>query len=230
MRLHRFYTGKELDLEHYLVLKDERLINQWRKVLRFQKGQQVVLFDGIVHERLYVITELKKDTAHLELITDFEKKTPARDIYLFWSLLKKDNNDWVFQKCTELGVNHFVPILAERSEKTGFDGERAERIVIEAAEQCGRFNIPAIREPLLLQTAIKEFSDKLPLYVCEQSDNKKQSQPSYESMGMFVGPEGGWSEAEKQMFIAQEVARLGLGDFVLRAETACVIAAAKLLQ
>jgi 16S rRNA (uracil1498-N3)-methyltransferase len=229
MRLHRFYTGKELDLEHHVWLKDERILNQWRKVLRYQAGQQVVLFDGIVHERLYVITELKADAAHLELITDFERKLPQRDIYLFWSLLKKDKNDWVLQKCTELGVNHFVPILAERSEKTGFDVERAEKIVMEAAEQCGRFNIPAVREPLLVQTAINEFAKDLPLYLCEETDSKK-SGTAYNHAGVFVGPEGGWTENEKRLFNLQEIPKLGLGDFILRAETASVVASAKLIQ
>ncbi len=230
MRLHRFYTGKELDLEHYVSLKDQRLLSQWHKVLRFKPGQEVVLFDGIVHERLYVITELKKDSASLELIADQDKQVPSKDIYVFWSLLKKDKNDWVLQKCTELGASHFVPLLAERSEKTGFNLERADKIVTEAAEQCGRFTIPEIHEPMLAQTAISKFAKDLPLYICEQTDNKKRSVPSYDSCGVFVGPEGGWTEHEMQLFNAQEIPKLDLGQFTLRAETAAVVAASKLIQ
>ncbi len=232
MRLHRFYVSPdEIELTHYVWLKDKRVLDQWRKVLRYRAGQEVVLFDGVEHERLYVITELKDDAAHLELITDFVRKTPAKDIYLFWSLLKKDKNEWVLQKCTELGVSHFVPVLAERSEKKGFDVERAEKIVLEAAEQCGRSDIPRVREPILLQTALHEFSGKIPLYVCDQlEDDKKKKLPAYDRAGVFVGPEGGWSDSENNLFTLQEIARLHLGDFTLRAETACVTASAKLLQ
>lgn len=231
MRLHRFYTGPELRLEHYVDLRDQRLLDQWNKVLRFRSGQEVILFDGQQLERLYVLNELSKTAAKLELITDFERKLPSRHIYLFWSLLKKDKNDWVLQKATELGVTHFVPVLAERSEKTGFNNERADKIVIEAAEQCGRSDIPLVRQPILLQTALHEYAGKIPLFVCEQHElTKAGKQPNYKEAGVLIGPEGGWSDKEKQLFLAQEVGRLPLGDFTLRAETAAVVAAAKLLQ
>jgi len=230
MRLHRFYTGPDCKLEHYVELRDARLLDQWNKVLRFRPGQEVILFDGSEHERLYAINELDKAVAKLELITDFTRKLPGKEVYLFWSLLKKDKNDWVLQKATELGVSHFVPILAERSEKTGFNSERAEKIIIEAAEQCGRSDIPSVREPLLLQTALHEYAAKIPLFVCEQHELTKPKTPNYHDVGALIGPEGGWSDVEKQLFLSQEVGRLPLGDFTLRAETAAVVASAKLLQ
>jgi 16S rRNA (uracil1498-N3)-methyltransferase len=228
-RLHRFFVGPDIELEHYIWLHDARIISQWHKVLRYRAGQEVVLFNGET-DRLYVITELKKTEAHLELITEFKRKTPKKNVYLFWSLLKKDKNNWVLQKCTELGVGHFVPILAERSEKTGFNIERAEKIVIEAAEQCGRSDIPKIREPLLLQTALHEYGKKIPLFVCEQHELTKPKTPNYKEVGVLIGPEGGWSDSEKQLFVTQEIGKLDLGDFTLRAETASVAAATKLLQ
>lgn len=230
MRLHRFFVDPATELTHYVWLKDPRLINQWRKVLRFKPGQQVILFDGQKHERLYAITLYEPNAVHLELVTDFIRKTPKRQVFLFWSLLKKDKNDWVLQKCTEIGVSHFVPLLAERSEKTGFNLERAQKIVTEAAEQCGRSDIPRLREPMLLQTAMHEYAQKIPLLVSEQDDLTKAVKPDYSEIGVLIGPEGGWSESEKQLFQTQEVGRLDLGDFTLRAETACVAAAHKLLQ
>jgi 16S rRNA (uracil1498-N3)-methyltransferase len=228
--LHRFYVGDDLKLEHYVWLKDAALLHQWRKVLRFAPGQQVVLFDGQQHERLYTITQFEPGAAHLELITDFVRKLPPRQVYLFWALLKKDKNDWVIQKATELGVSHFVPILAERSEKTGFNLPRAQKIAIEAAEQCGRSDIPSIRQPLLLQTALHEYASKLPLLFCEQDDLAKAQKADYQEVGVLIGPEGGWSDNEKKLFQTQEFGRLDLGHFTLRAETAAVAAAQRLLQ
>lgn len=234
MKLHRFYVDPKAEpttkLSHFVWLKEPRLLNQWRKVLRFKPGQHVVLFDGIEHERLYNITEFEKDAVHLELITDFVRKTPSREVYLFWSLLKKDKNDWVLQKCTELGVSHFIPLLAERSQKTGFNIERATKIVMEAAEQCGRSDLPRLRQPLLLQTALNEYGPKIPMLVAEQDDTVKPTKPNFKEVGVLIGPEGGWSDSEKQLFQTQEIGRLGLGDFTLRAETASVTAAHKLLQ
>ena len=231
MKIHRFYIDLDsgTELKHDFWLHDERLIHQWRNVLRFASGQQVVLFDGRESERLYTVTEITDREAHLQLITDFARKTPSKEIYLFWSLLKKDKNDWVLQKCTELGVSHFIPLLADRSEKTGFNSERARKIVIEASEQCGRSDIPAIREPMTIETTLADYAQKIHLYICEQ-DGQDQAGASAEPAGILIGPEGGWSDKEKQLFTDAQIAHLNLHDFTLRAETACVAAVTKLIQ
>lgn len=226
-RLHRFYVGTSLELKANFWLHDLRIVRQWKRVLRYQAGQQVILFDGVETERLYRIVELKDDEAHLELITDFERQLPRKDVYLLWALLKKDKNDWVLQKCTELGVSHFIPLLADRSEKTGFNEERAEKIVIEAAEQCGRSDIPTVREPMHIQTAIKELKGKVTLLICEQDG--EGGGLTADPVGVFIGPEGGWSDAEKEMFTAEGLGHINLHNFTLRAETAAV-AAATILQ
>lgn len=233
MRVHRFYVNpaSNIELKHDFWLHDERLVHQWRNVLRFTAGQQVILFDGRESERLYNITEITDREAHLQLVTDYVRKTPSKEIYLFWSLLKKDKNDWVLQKCTELGVSHFIPLLADRSEKTIFNAERAQKIVIEASEQCGRSDIPAIREPMTIETALNDYKDKTKLFICEQSEDLKIENWKLEidrSAGVFVGPEGGWSDKEKQLFAESKIAHLNLHDFTLRAETACVAAITKL--
>lgn len=229
MRLHRFYTANT-KLDHYAEVTDRRLLDQWRKVLRFRVGQEVILFDGQGQEKLYGLSSLDKASAHLELITVLNARTPSREVSLFFSLLKKDKNDWVLQKATELGVSHFIPLIAERSEKTGFNSERAQKIVIEAAEQCGRHDIPSIGEPILLQTALHDYAKQFPLFVAEQHKLTKPKTPNYQEVGVLIGPEGGWSDTEKQLFVNQEVGRLQLSDFTLRAETACVTAVAKLLS
>ncbi len=231
MRLHRFYIAPNtIQLSHSFWLHDIPLLAQWNKVLRYQSGDQVILFDGVETERLYKITELKPDEAHLTLVTDYERQLPGRDVYLLWTLLKKDKNDWVLQKATELGVSHFLPLLAERSEKSGFDIERATKIVTEAAEQCGRSDIPSVREPMLVKTAIENLSEKISLHVCEQGSQPQftSNQPS-NTIGVLIGPEGGWSDAEKQLFDDRGLGHVGLGQFTLRAETAALVAAAQAL-
>jgi 16S rRNA (uracil1498-N3)-methyltransferase len=235
MRLHRFYVSGLHDkngpkpLENTFWLNDERLINQWQRVLRFRPGQQLVLFDGIEHERLYKITEMDENGARLELVTDLVRQVPKKEIYLLWALLKKDKNDWVLQKCTELGVSHFLPIIADRSVRTGFSTERAEKIVIEASEQCGRSDIPKVREPIHVQSALEQLAGKIQLFVCEQGEDSGDTS-ALEAAGLLIGPEGGWSENEKNSFQRHDLAHLSLHDFTLRAETAAVAAVTKLIQ
>lgn len=228
MKLHRFFVP-DVALKEDFWLHDEKLLHQWNNVLRFRAGQEVVLFDGVEHDRLYRVEELKKDEAHLLHVTDFDRKVPQKNVYLLWSLLKKDKNDWVLQKCTELGVSHFLPLIADRSEKTGFNHERAEKIIIEAAEQCGRSDIPTVREPMHVGTAIEQLEEKVELYICEQ-DGEDKAPASQKSVGVFIGPEGGWSDSEKTLFKEKGIKHLNLHDFTLRAETAAVTAAGKLLQ
>ncbi len=229
MHLHRFYIGDTLSLTQDVWLHDEPLLHQWRRVLRLKVGDEVVLFEGQTADRLYKITELNEREAHLALVTELVRKLPPRNMYLLWALLKKDKNDWVLQKATELGVSHFVPLLAERSEKTGFNLERARKIVVEAAEQCGRSDIPSLREPIHVATALQEFTDKVSLYICEQGSEDGVEDKAL-AAGVLIGPEGGWSDAEKQLFKAAGLGHLSLHDFTLRAETAALAAVTKLVQ
>jgi 16S rRNA (uracil1498-N3)-methyltransferase len=162
----------------------------------------------------------------VELVTEMDRELPKKHVYLLWSLLKKDKNDWVLQKATELGVRNFVPVVADRSEKTGFDIDRAHKILIEAAEQCGRADIPEIHEPITVDEAVSEYAE-LPLFICEQAEGEPDL--SLEKAGVLVGPEGGWSDREKELFKNADIAHINIAQFTLRAETAAVSAVTRLL-
>ena len=227
-KIHRFYLGnisvQEVQKfgEQRMWLQDRELMHQWQNVLRLRVGENVGLFND-KSEYIYSIVEHKQGEIELEKVTEEKRRVPNKQLLLAWSMIKKDNNDLVLQKGTELGVTHFVPLLAERSEKTGFDETRALRIVIEAAEQCGRGDIPIIEEMLSPEECVGRFSDHYTLFVADREgadakqDNKKPS-------GVLIGPEGGWSEKELAYFKEQNVAGLNLGDLTLRAETAAIVA------
>jgi len=229
MKLHRYYLPN-IELTHDLWIDNQVLFHQWTRVLRYEVGREVELFNDKLEDRIYKILKIGDNAVHLELVTQLEPNVPKRDLYLCFSLLKKDKVEWVLQKGTELGVRHFIPLLTDRTEKTGFDIERAEKIVIEASEQCGRSDIPRVREPMKLETAIDELQKEVTLYVAEQGSPEYLDitlKPS--SIAVLVGPEGGWSESENQLFKDKELKYIALSKFTLRAETAS-IAAVTLLQ
>lgn len=227
-RTHRFYVGEELKLTKDFWLHDESLLWQWNKVLRFRENEEVILFDGVQTDRRYKIVKLDKTEAHLVLVTELERNIPSRHVYLLWSLLKKDNNEYILQKATELGITNFVPLISDRTIKREFNFERAQKIVLEAAEQCGRSDIPHVREPLHLAKALEEYSDKVTLYVCHQGSKKAELAEG--RLGVIIGPEGGWSDDELALFQAGSYRHIDLSQFTLRAETAAIVAASKLLQ
>lgn len=225
MKLHRFYVG-ELDLPHDFWLQDKALFHQWTRVLRFKVGRELVLFNDKQKVKLYTISKIGDNAVHLKLVTDMKPHAPRKNIYLCFSLLKKDKTDWVLQKATELGVSHFVPVLSDRTEKTGFSIERAQKIVIEAAEQCGRAEVPKVREPIALKRAVESLEHKADLCVAEQGLSVAESAlQEAHSIAIFVGPEGGWTDQEKQFFVDNEIGHVSLSQFTLRAETASLAAA-----
>jgi 16S rRNA (uracil1498-N3)-methyltransferase len=231
MKVHRFYIPEEeLDLSRSLWINDDSRLRQWKHVLRMSIGDQLVLFNGLTEDRLYEIDRIEPSAVHLKLVTELVRRVPVRDLRLYFSLLKKDKNEWVVQKATELGVSHFVPLITERTEKHGFDEERMKKIAIEAAEQCGRSDIPSFREPLSLSTAISELADDYQVFYGEQDDQTADtSRPISSRCAVFVGPEGGWTETEKAL-LASRCQKLSVSDFTLRAETACIALCARLLQ
>lgn len=228
MKLHRYYVH-DMRLEHDFWMKDDVLFHQWTRVFRYQIDRELVLFNDLREERLYKILKIGDNAVHLELVTEMVAKTPRRELYLCFSLLKKDKNEWVLQKGTELGVRHFVPLLTDRTEKTGFDIERAQKIVIEAAEQCERSDIPKIRDPITVDRIIEEIENKVDMYAAEQG-NSQSSAPNPQSgtMAILIGPEGGWSDREKDLFTEKKIKHMSLSEFTLRAETAAITAAALL--
>jgi len=132
------------------------------------------------------------------------------------------------QKCTELGITDFLPVISERTIKKDFNLERAQKIVIEASEQCGRGDIPTLHSPKKLKNAVDEYKNKIDLYFADKGQNEIKKKPK-KSVGILIGPEGGWSQAEIQIFKTAKIKGIDLGNLVLRAETAAIVSASKLL-
>lgn len=233
--IHRFYTANikdksgPLELSEHIWVNDPSFVNQVTRVLRMRAGEEIALFDGRGTERLYRIHEIEPKAFQLYLVTDLEPKLPTRKVILAFSLLKKDKNEWVLQKATELGVSHLLPLITDRTEKTGFDIDRAQKIIIEASEQCGRHDIPLLNEPQDLKSVIGEYHEHIPVCVADMAGAVYEDD-GMEEVLVLVGPEGGWSENERAYFAEKELLHISVGDFTLRAETACIAAVQTLIS
>jgi 16S rRNA (uracil1498-N3)-methyltransferase len=187
---------------------------------------------GNAQEALYEIVHMQKTSARLRCIKTLQQTLPTRMTYLAWSLLKKDKNDWVIQKATELGVTHLIPVQAERCARSDISNMRMERwqkIALEASEQCGRSDVPTISQPAELDSTLTALADKnVVMYIAQQDGDTQLQLHVDESLAVLIGPEGGWSDAEKQLFSARDVRTLHLSQFTLRAETAAIIASSRL--
>src|SRR5262249_27159262 len=153
--------------------------------------------------------------------------------------------EWVLQKCTELGVAAFVPLLCERAvavvEGAGTTKRRRwERIVVEAMEQCGGTRLPEICEPQPLMQALASLTKgELALIPWEEERTTtlraalraaQVANSELREVRLFIGPEGGFAAGEVAEARRQGAIPVTLGPRILRAETAAVVAAALTLE
>jgi 16S rRNA (uracil1498-N3)-methyltransferase len=230
MRLHRFYINKTLGYEHERVT-DERLIHQWRDVFRFNVGSEMIIFDGGGKEFNVVIEKITRAEAVLKIFAERQGVVPERKIVLCQSLIKKDKMEWVVEKATELGVSKIIPIISERSEKKSLNMERANKIAIEASEQSGRATIPEILEPVDLSTELLEEIKKRGFDLVGFDSSGEPAKESLNiskdltaGLAIFVGPEGGWTNKELNLFADAGATIYSLCKLTLRAETAAIAA------
>lgn len=225
MRLHRFIVdGVDLSTAQ-VVLADFETTNQIRNVLRLGAGDRFVVCDGKGSEATAQVVSAEKTVVADLLDRRAVASESAARVTLYCAVLKRENFELVVQKATECGVAAVVPIVSARTVKLGLRIDRLRKIAREAAEQSGRGVVPEVAEPMPLGEAIVHATDNGANVVLEIGAPPFSSTSSPSSAtGLFVGPEGGWDDAEVEQLRAAGYHVAGLGPRVLRAETAAIVA------
>jgi 16S rRNA (uracil1498-N3)-methyltransferase len=207
-----------------------------RQVLRAEPGQRYELSDnrGVY---LAEIEAVRKDEVSFRVVEELTPEESPLRLTLLVALIKFDRFEWAIEKVTELGVEAVIPVRAERSEK-GLDRaaakrlERWRKIARESSQQARRARLPEIAAPVPLQAAL-ETGAGCRLFLDEAGGRPLLSAlPAHRAQGdrvlLAVGPEGGWTEAERQLAAGHGWTRVSLGPSILRAETAALAAVAVL--
>ncbi len=204
------------------------------RVLRAEPGQRYEITDGQT-AYLAEIAEARGRRVVFRAIEPIASAAPAVQIALCAALVKFDRFEWVIEKATELGVETILPVEAARSEKGLLEASRKraarwERIARESSQQARRVAAPRILEGVPFERALV-----LPAghrYFLEETAAPPLLQvlPAEKAAGasvaLLVGPEGGWTAAERAQAAAAGWQPAGLGPLVLRAETAAIAALA----
>lgn len=232
MRLHRFYIQTPIAKDTFDI-SDRELMHQWRNVFRYNVGSQVVLFDGSGFDHLCIITSLRAMGATVSVLEKKENvKSYIRNIWLCMAVIKKDNFELVVEKATELGVMHIVPLLCERSEKKNLNIERLKKIGTEASEQSGRGQKIEIHEVTTVGDVLKGSAlpeNKIVLHPEGKYIGDFLNEKNSKDLVVFIGPEGGFTESEINLFTSQNIPTISLGTQILRAETAAIAVSSLLL-
>jgi 16S rRNA (uracil1498-N3)-methyltransferase len=195
-------------------------------VLRLKKGDPVDIFDGqgkLVSGRIKEV--MKKVSIISEESLNFSSTGYTHKIHIAPALIKKDKFEWVVQKCTEIGVGSFFPIISERTEKMKINKDRLQKIIIEASEQSGKVLIPELHDTIALEDFLKQNQKNLfVLDFCETPIDVSQIK-NLDEATFLIGPEGGWGESDQVLFEKYNVKKISLGNSILRAETASIAVA-----
>lgn len=220
MKIHRFIDNFDLSKE-VLEITGE-IAKQMALVLKLKIGEKIELSDGKGISAIAEIAKIDKKSVNVKILEIIKNKSTDKNTTLYCAILKKENFELVVQKATECGISKIVPIISERTIKTGLNLERLQKIAKEASEQSGRNTVPEISMPTKFEEAIKNIKGESILF--DISGKSIPSGSTAEKINIWIGPEGGWTPDEIKKAKENNFSIASLGHLTLRGETAAIIA------
>jgi 16S rRNA (uracil1498-N3)-methyltransferase len=223
------------------------------RVLRAEVGQEFDIATGTEGRREVrrgTITSISDDRVEFVLGNRRKQESgllkPTARITLALAIFRFDRMEWAIEKCTELGVSRIIPVIARRSDAHLAAAavkrhDRWQRLVRQAAEQSRRSAAPEIAAPVKLKglAGVLPEGGSIRVVLAEslaepEADSRLreilQSRLSEAGVALAIGPEGGWADEELEWFRATGWVAASLGDTILRAETAAIVATALALE
>ena len=196
-----------------------------QKVMRIKENEIFSLFNN-KGEWEAKILKISKGQVEFEIIKQLRQKENMKDLWLAFSPIKSNYQNFMIQKATELGVTKFLPIIFERTIVRRINVEKLKKIAIEASEQSNRVNIPLIEQTQNLESFLNSNSVDL-IFTDLNSTNKKidKSKLTNKPICIIVGPEGDFSELEREKILTfKGVQTVKINENILRSETAVLSA------
>lgn len=202
------------------------------QVLRLKAEDPLVFFDGQggQYQAKMTVCNKRDSNALLESFDDVNPESCLKSS-LILSSIKSDKMDFAIQKAVELGITHIQPMISDRSvikikaDRLQKKMQHWQAVVLSACEQSGRTKIPSISEPLTLEACLKKHKTDFCIGMLPTSSNKFKDLKilnKEQSIALFIGPEGGFTDDEETMMIQYEINTVNFGSRILRAETAVI--------
>ena len=195
------------------------------KVMRIKIGEIFSLFNSSGEWEAKILT-LSKSVVEFNITKQLRQKESTKEMWLAFSPIKSNYFNFMIQKATELGVTKFIPIIFDRTIVRKINKERLEKVIVEAAEQSNRINVPSIEEPQSLKIFLS--NEKMDLIFTDlNSQNKKidSGKLTNNPTCVIIGPEGDFSEEEREKILSfKGVQPIKINENILRSETAVISA------
>lgn len=222
----KFFTAADCISDKKLKITGEDVAHI-SKVLRMSVGDFIIVCDGNGNDYDAEITSITKTEVTADIVRRYLcESEPSVKVTLFQALPKQGKMEYIIQKTTELGVNKIVPVYTQRCVVKPTDKSlRWAKVAQSAAKQCGRGIIPEVTPVISFDDAINLMSGydcAIMPYECEEKVHLKEiiKDRKYESIAIFIGPEGGFELAETEKAVSAGIRTVSLGKRILRTETA----------
>ena len=195
------------------------------KVMRIKENEVFSLFNN-GGEWEAKILKISKSIVEFNVTKQLRQKENFKELWLAFSPIKSNYFNFMIQKATELGVTKFLPIIFDRTIVRKINKERLEKVIIEAAEQSNRIQVPNIEDPQNLRNFLDKNDIDL-IFTDLNSDNNKLDlkKLSNKPTCIVVGPEGDFSETEREEILSyKDVQAIKINENILRSETAVISA------
>ena len=195
------------------------------KVMRVKVSEVFSLFNNSGEWEAKILN-ISKSIVEFNITKQLRQKESTKELWLAFSPIKSNYFNFMIQKATELGVTKFIPIIFDRTIVRKINKERLEKVIIEAAEQSNRINVPSIEEP----QSLKDFLNNKKIDLIFTDLNSKNKKIDLEKLTnnptcIIIGPEGDFSGEEREQILAFEgVQPIKINENILRSETAVISA------
>ena len=194
------------------------------KVMRVKENEVFSLFNK-EGEWEAKILRISKSIVEFKTTKQLRQKENIKELWLAFSPIKSNYQNFMIQKATELGVTKFIPIIFERTIVRKINKERFEKIVIEASEQSNRINVPLIEPTQNLDNLLKNSMDLIFTDLNSTNTKLDKSKFTNKPVCIIIGPEGDFSEAEREKILSfRGVQPFKINENILRSETAVISA------
>jgi len=226
-KIRLYFSDKiQSELISYLTREQSHYV---KDVMRLKTGDSFSVFND-QGEWNAIIENYEKDGARIKILKKVRNKKSEKNVWLAFSPIKQNPLNFMIQKTTELGIQKFIPVICERSVVNDINIERIKKIIIESSEQSNRLSVPEITKKESLKNFLKLFPKDGCIIFCDINCNKSNfknilSKKIKGPVCILVGPEGDFSENERQLIIElNQTSPLSLASNILRAETAAIAA------
>ena len=195
------------------------------KVMRIKENEVFYLFNKEGEWEAKVLG-ISKNTVEFKILKQLRQKEITKELWLAFSPIKSNYQNFMLQKATELGVTKFLPIIFDRTVVRKINKDRLEKIVIEASEQSNRISVPIIEGAQDLNSFLKKNSMNL-IFTDLNSNIKKVDKSKFTDnpICIIIGPEGDFSEIEREKILSfKGVQPIKINENILRSETAVISA------